>query len=76
MRCKGFVRHGGIFTLGMAEWKQCEANATVMIKFKQNDEEINTLPSCNECWQRIINSDFIKIISTEPMKEAPDENTP
>ena len=66
MRCEGWTRKGGIFTLGPVTWHQCENEATVMIKFKQGDEDITTLPGCPKCWQKCIDADNIEILSVEP----------
>ena len=68
MRCEGYVKPG-IFQFAPQIWKQCNNEATVMIKFKQGNEEINTFPGCNGCWQRCIDSKNIEILSVEPIKD-------
>ena len=69
MRCEGWVLPGSFMTLGPRTWRQCEKEGIVMIKFKQGEEEINTLPACAECWQRCIDEDNIEILSVEPIKK-------
>ncbi len=66
-RCEGWIRKGGAFTLGPVEWTQCENESIVMIKFKQGDEDVTTLPACKGCWQRCIDSNDIKILSAKPI---------
>ena len=67
MRCEGWTRKGGAFTLGPVTWSQCENESIVNIKFKQGDEPIATLPACKQCWQKCIDSKNIKILSVEPI---------
>lgn len=73
IRCEGYTRKGGVFTLGPVIWHQCENEAIVNIEFEQiwqgKKEEITILPSCKECWQKGIDSENIKILSVEPIKE-------
>ena len=77
-RCEGVTRHGGVMTLGMPYWVQCENEATVIITFKQrpggygHDITEGTLPACNECWQKALDEEHIEVINVEPIagKEA------
>jgi len=64
MRCEGWRRTGGAFTLGQVEWKQCEKEAIVMLKVKQGKEE--TLPACLECWNEC-KEKKIEILGAEPL---------
>ena len=65
MRCEGYRKKGSFMTLGPREWKQCEKEATVQIKFEE-DGEVKSLPACNDCWKDCI--DFkIKIIEVFPL---------
>ena len=48
MRCEGYRRTGGAFTLGPVKWEQCKNDAVVMMEFK-HDGEVQTLPACREC---------------------------
>ena len=69
MRCEGWTRKGGAFTLGLPTWHQCEEEGTVNIEFKQGNEEITTLPMCNKCWEKGIEKEEIKILSVEPITD-------
>lgn len=64
-RCEGWRRHGGAFSLGPVSWHQCENNATVMLTVKQNDET-QTLPSCQTCWAEVIENK-IEITASRPI---------
>jgi hypothetical protein len=66
LKCKGFRRYGGVFSLGPVKWEQCKATPTVMIKVKNVKE---TQPACNHCWQELIDSDEQEIESVEPIVE-------
>lgn len=66
MKCEGWTRKGGAFTLGLPVWSQCESEAIVMIELEQ--EEIEILPGCTICWEKAIERG-IKIISVTPIKE-------
>lgn len=50
IRCAGYRRYGGAFTLGPVRWEQCKENATVMLKIEQ-DGKVDDLPGCQECWK-------------------------
>jgi len=66
MRCEGWRRYGGAFTLGPVTWKQCEEEAVVSIKVKQ-DGEISTFPACMVCWKEAINTKEIEVIEAIPL---------
>lgn len=48
MRCEGWRRTGGAFSLGPPTWSQCDNNATVMLDIEQEDRQ--QMPACNMCW--------------------------
>ena len=64
MRCEGWTRRGGIFTLGRPTWSQCENEATVMLEVAQ--EKIEKQPACMDCWKKGVEKE-IKILSAEPL---------
>jgi hypothetical protein len=64
MRCEGWRRHGGAFTLGPVKWVQCDNEASVMLKVKQ--EKMEYLPSCIECWNEA-KERGIQILSADPL---------
>jgi len=68
MRCEGFRRYGGAFTLGPIEWEQCEENAIVYITTRINNKK-QIIPSCKKCWEESIENG-IKIIEVKPVEEA------
>jgi hypothetical protein len=63
MKCEGYRRRGGTFTLGPVVWEQCKGNAIVMLQTVGNDKP---LPACNICWQECVDSK-IEIISVKPI---------
>lgn len=64
MRCEGWTRKGGVFTLGPVTWSQCENEAVVMLEVEQ--EKIEKQPACIDCWKKGI-KEGIKILSVEPL---------
>ena len=69
MKCEGFRKRGSFMTLGPVRWEQCEEEATVSIKVKQ-DGEISTFPACVTCWKEAINTKEIEIIEVVPLEEV------
>jgi len=68
MRCEGWTKHGGAFTLGPVRWAQCENEAVVMLVVKQKDK-INKYPGCMNCWDKC--KEFaIEIISAELIEDV------
>lgn len=67
MKCEGYRRYGGAFTLGPVKWVQCTNDAIVNITFVQDEKEL-TLPGCMECWQECIENK-LNIKSVVPIKE-------
>lgn len=65
-RCEGWRRYGGAFTFGPVVWKQCEDEATVMLKLRQEMEEVKDFPSCHTCWQEAV-AKKIEILKAEPI---------
>jgi hypothetical protein len=62
VRCEGWRRHGGAFTLGPVTWEQCKNDGIVTLKFKDADTgKVKTLPACKECWAECLENG-IKII--------------
>jgi hypothetical protein len=65
MRCEGWRRYGGCFTIGPVKWEQCKNEAIVMLEVEQ--EKVETLPACLDCWNESLKKG-IKIISVTPIK--------
>jgi hypothetical protein len=64
MRCEGWRRKGGAFTLGPTKWSQCENQSVVMLRVKQETEE--ELSACMECWKEAIERG-INIFDSRPL---------
>jgi hypothetical protein len=64
VRCEGWRRYGGAFTLGPVRWEQCSNEAIVMLTVKQ--EKVENLPACKACWQEAIDKK-IEIVKAEPI---------
>ncbi len=62
MKCEGWRKEGGAFSLGPVTWEQCKNDATVMIKLQQ-EGEVSTLPGCQKCWKECIANKEIKVVS-------------
>ncbi len=75
MRCEGWTRHGGVFSFGPVTWEQCEAEAKLMVKFKQ-EGEVQTLPACAQCYVKIVESDKIEVLDVKdiPKKKVTRRN--
>ena len=69
MRCEGWRRYGGAFSIGLPEWRQCDNDGIALIKTTNNDKP---LPCCNICWNEIKKNEII-IESVEPIPEATDD---
>ena len=67
MRCEGYTRHGGAFTLGPITWVQCKKEAIVNITATQ-DGKTETFPMCADCWKKGIDNG-IEILSVVPIIE-------
>lgn len=48
IRCEGWYRHGGVFTLGPVKWVQCDQPATMTCTVRQ-DGETETWSVCARC---------------------------
>lgn len=48
-RCEGWVRTGGVFTLGPVEWDQCKKDGVFSVTFQYPGEAVKTLPACRDC---------------------------
>ncbi len=69
IRCDGWRRRGGAFTFGPVKWEQCENDAVVILKIRQQGE-VKESPCCMECWNESIeNADKIEIIEAKPIRE-------
>jgi hypothetical protein len=69
IRCQGWVRHGGVFTLGPVEWRQCKEPGVVELTVKEEGKkEQRKLPACINCWRQTMVQEGIKIISVVPME--------
>ena len=64
VRCEGWRRNGGAFTLGPVTWEQCKNDAIVMLKVKQG--KIEELPACAECWEEG-RENKIEILEVKPI---------
>lgn len=64
-KCEGYHRRGGAFTLGPVVWEQCENAATVNLTIRDK-RETKTLPACDQCWQKVIDSG-LEIIEAKPI---------
>jgi len=53
IRCEGYRRLGGAFTLGPSTWTQCKNKAIVSLLVKQNGKT-QRLPACQKCWNESI----------------------
>jgi hypothetical protein len=66
MRCEGYRRYGGAFTLGPVKWEQCKEEATVLITFS-NNAGTHVLPGCAKCWAECIENK-LNIVSVIPIE--------
>lgn len=64
LKCEGWRREGGAFTLGRPIWTQCKNDPIVMLKVKGNDKY---MPSCSDCWQETIDDKDQHPIKSKPM---------
>ena len=67
MRCEGYRRYGGAFTLGPITWVQCTNNAIVELTAVQDNKE-STFPACLHCWKEAIEKK-INVTSVVPLSE-------
>ena len=68
-RCAGWRRYGGAFTLGRAEWKQCENAATLLLRTVEDGKE-SDVPACERCWREAVGTQSIAILRVEPIGKA------
>ncbi len=66
MRCKGWRRNGGAFTLGPVNWERCPNDAIAMLTIKQ--EKVEELPACKTCWLEAKEAG-LTILSAAPIKD-------
>jgi len=67
MRCEGWRRKGGAFSFGPVKWSQCENDAIVVLKVKQ-DDKVADFPACIECWNEA-NERGIRVLEAKPIVE-------
>ena len=65
VRCEGYRRYGGAFSLGPPVWRQCENDATVILKIEQ-DGNVGDLPGCHECWKEA-QEKRLRILEVKPL---------
>lgn len=66
IRCEGWYRNGGAFTLGPVYWEQCANHATFRVRTVQ-DKKTNTLPCCPFCLEEARKTPDIKILSVKKL---------
>jgi len=66
MRCEGWRRYGGAFTLGPVRWEQCKDEATIKLTTTEDGKEI-VRPACQVCWKEACSSKAIHILKAEPI---------
>lgn len=69
IRCEGWRRHGGVFTLGPVVWQQCENEAITRITVVQ-DEKKKTFPACQTCLKEATRTEAIEMLSARPIKST------
>jgi len=80
MKCEGWTRYGGAFTLGFPEWRQCENDAVVMISGTQSKcdgtskKEKFNMPACMDCWIKAESTNHMMIKKVLPIKEVTNEH--
>ena len=70
MRCDGFRRYGGAFSLGPVVWQQCNNKATVMITCRQDGEKAS-FPACEKCWEEARENTGVEITDVRPLTGEP-----
>jgi len=69
-RCEGYTRHGGVFTFGPVRWVQCDKEAVVLLKIKQEGEDEREMPACLDCWTEAQKPEWkIQILSAKPITQ-------
>jgi hypothetical protein len=66
MRCEGYRRYGGVFTLGTPHWEQCGNDASVLLTVEQDGKVSEDLPMCDVCWEEGRQAK-INIIEAKPL---------
>jgi len=62
LKCQGYRRRGGAFTLGPVEWEQCDDVPEVMLTIEGKEP----MPACKTCWKECIENN-LKITKVEPL---------
>ena len=55
MRCQGYRRYGGAFSLGPVVWRQCKEDAVATLTVVQDGKE-ELFPACVVCWAECVNT--------------------
>lgn len=66
IRCEGYHRRGGAFTIGVPQWEQCKEMAIVQLVVNQEGKE-STLPACEHCWKEARSRPVIQILEVKPL---------
>jgi len=66
MKCQGWRRYGGAFSLGPVRWEQCDRKPVAMLKVRQDGKD-KWLAACPECWTECIENE-ITILEATPIK--------
>ena len=64
IRCEGWTRIGAFQMGGLAGWRQCENDAVVILKVRQDEGKITDQPSCDICWERAKKFTNVEIVET------------
>ena len=64
IRCEGWTKIGAFQMGGYAGWRQCENDAVVVLKVKQDGGKITDQPSCNGCWKKGKEKKNVEIVET------------
>ena len=66
VRCEGYRRFGGAFSLGPVTWQQCSERAIAVLTIEQ-DGKVQDVPACSKCWTEAMYYGGIKITATRPV---------
>ena len=64
IRCEGQTKIGAFQMGGYAGWRQCENDAVVILKVRQDKGKITDQPSCSKCWERGKKFSNVEIVET------------
>lgn len=69
-KCEGYRRYGGAFTMGPVQWVPCTETATVIIRVRQKNKDIDELPACLTCWGEAMENDGMEVLSARPISSS------